>query len=231
LVKIWELFGACWEDTSHNLGNFRLATLEVKGKARIDGLVAQETGSPLHLHQRGRRRAVVRQEGHLRRLHGPRAKDAKIGPVAAFGALADPMPRRASNSVKVTPLRRDLSSTRLASSSSFLILMFSLLGCQIGMVSGQIGMVTCQIGTLYLFKPCRFGTLLTYQCSHRGKLLSHILGICFQRAKRSENGPFWNAVVGPANGSLEPAVLALAYLSAHPKQKAQSTHAKQKPRT
>jgi hypothetical protein len=39
------------------------------------------------------------------------------------------------------------------------------------------------------------------------------------------------AVAGPTNDSLEPAVLALAYLSAQLKQKAQSTHVKQKPRT
>jgi hypothetical protein len=38
---------------------------------------------------------------------------------------------------------------------------------------------------------------------------------------------FGTAVAGPANGSLKPAVLALAYLSAHPKQKTQSTHARE----
>jgi hypothetical protein len=75
------------------------------------------------------------------------------------------------------------------------------------------------------------GRFLYVQNSLKLALTTRIIRTSAATMNRSTNGPFWNAVVGPANGSLEPAVLALAYLSAHPKQKAQSTHAKQKPRT
>jgi hypothetical protein len=38
LVKIWKLFGTFWDGTSHNQGNFRLATREGAGKKTADVL-------------------------------------------------------------------------------------------------------------------------------------------------------------------------------------------------
>jgi hypothetical protein len=42
-VKIWKLFGAFWDGTSHNRGNFRLATQEGAGKGTADVLKLAST--------------------------------------------------------------------------------------------------------------------------------------------------------------------------------------------